>query len=96
MDQDVKDKWVNALRSGEYLQGKHYLLIERDKKKYYCCLGVLATILEELVIANHTTSIDRVVWEKFNCKVIQDHYVDLNDQKDKSFAEIADYVEDHE
>lgn len=37
---DVKTKWLNALRSGDYLKGKGKL--NCDNK--YCCLGVLAEI----------------------------------------------------
>jgi len=40
MNKEIKDKWVKALRSGEYEQGRGCL------KKYdtYCCLGVLCDI----------------------------------------------------
>jgi hypothetical protein len=37
MNQVIKEKWVAALRSGEYKQTKGYL----RNKKGYCCLGVL-------------------------------------------------------
>jgi hypothetical protein len=40
MDAELKAKWVAALRSGEYRQGKHML---RDGDRY-CCLGVLCSI----------------------------------------------------
>lgn len=40
MNRDIKDKWVAALRSGEYEQGKGRLR-EGDK---FCCLGVLCDI----------------------------------------------------
>jgi hypothetical protein len=36
-------KWVDALRSGEYQQGKNYLL-SPDGKQRYCCLGVACEI----------------------------------------------------
>ena len=36
----VVKRWVEALRSGEYEQGKHFL--EKDGK--FCCLGVLCKI----------------------------------------------------
>jgi hypothetical protein len=40
MNQEIKTKWVAALRSGEYEQGTKQL------KKYekFCCLGVLCDI----------------------------------------------------
>lgn len=37
-----KDKWVKALRSGEYTQGKYQLYSPYTNS--YCCLGVAATI----------------------------------------------------
>ena len=40
MNPDVKAKWVAALRSGEYKQGRVYL---HDDDRY-CCLGVLCAI----------------------------------------------------
>jgi len=40
MKKDIADKWVKALRSGEYEQGRDHL--KRANK--YCCLGVLCEI----------------------------------------------------
>lgn len=40
MNQEVKKMWVEALRSGEYQQGKHHL---NDNGKF-CCLGVLCDL----------------------------------------------------
>ncbi len=40
MDKKLKDRWVKALMSGKYAQGKGALC--RDGK--YCCLGVLREI----------------------------------------------------
>lgn len=37
---DYKAKWIEALRSGRYAQGKNYLRV----KDTYCCLGVLCDI----------------------------------------------------
>jgi len=51
MDQSIKEKWVEALRSGDYEQGEGALR-QKDKKNgsnKYCCLGVLCDIVEEEV-----------------------------------------------
>jgi hypothetical protein len=40
MKPQVKEKWLNALRSGEYQQGKHSLRVENN----FCCLGVLTDL----------------------------------------------------
>lgn len=45
MDPDVKRKWVEALRSGKYRQGKKFLMTVKNKRASYCCLGVLHKIV---------------------------------------------------
>lgn len=45
MNADVKELWVNALRSGEYEQGEGNLRVRLDNGSYeFCCLGVLCDI----------------------------------------------------
>lgn len=44
MNQEVKQKWVAALRSGEYKQGAGYL---KNSKGEYCCLGVLCDVAKK-------------------------------------------------
>lgn len=41
MNPEIKAKWVTALRSGEYQQGRVHL---RDGDNNFCCLGVLCDI----------------------------------------------------
>src|SRR5690242_16385148 len=41
MNQDIKKKWVDALKSGEYTQGQFVL---RSFEDTYCCLGVLCDL----------------------------------------------------
>lgn len=40
MNKEIKKRWLKALRSGEYKQGKKAL----KTKKGFCCLGVLCDI----------------------------------------------------
>lgn len=40
MDLEVKKKWINALRSGDYEQGRNRLCSDEG----FCCLGVLCDI----------------------------------------------------
>lgn len=40
MNQEIKAKWVEALRSGEYKQGTRYL----NSEEGFCCLGVLTDL----------------------------------------------------
>lgn len=41
MEASLKAKWIEALRSGKYKQGRLKL---RDKTDCFCCLGVLCDI----------------------------------------------------
>jgi hypothetical protein len=40
MKQEIKEKWVAALRSGEYKQGTEYL----NRNGNFCCFGVLTDL----------------------------------------------------
>ena len=42
MNQDIKQRWVDALRSGEYQQGRGCL--HDSKNNSFCCLGVLTDL----------------------------------------------------
>ena len=45
MDAELKQRWVEALRSGEYQQGEENLHKQLPNgKDLYCCLGVLCDI----------------------------------------------------
>ena len=53
MNKTLKEKWVNALRSGKYKQGKGRLrtcveatVDEPNPDWKYCCLGVLCDLME--------------------------------------------------
>lgn len=41
MDKKIKEKWLEALRSGKYVQGEGVL---RNGDDEYCCLGVLCEV----------------------------------------------------
>jgi hypothetical protein len=46
MNQEYKEKWVAALRSGDYEQCKGRLRTDKDDAtKAYCCLGVLSDVV---------------------------------------------------
>ena len=46
MDKKIKTRWLKALRSGKYKQGKQTL---RTKDGEYCCLGVLCDLYAKSV-----------------------------------------------
>ncbi len=46
MKKQWKDRWIKALLSGEYVQGKEALCTEGKKYDKFCCLGVLCDIAD--------------------------------------------------
>jgi hypothetical protein len=105
---EVKEKWVAALRSGDYAQTQNHL---RDSKGF-CCLGVLCELHrqekpdnknrwneDKANIAGVQTYHGSVALLPCTVKKWADNVDDnletlawMNDQG-KSFAEIADYIE---
>ena len=51
MDKYWKDKWITALRSGEYKQGQEFLKNTysdgKTSETCYCCLGVLCDLVSK-------------------------------------------------
>jgi hypothetical protein len=45
MDKQLKQKWIKALRSGEYVQGTGKLVRDAGSYDRFCCLGVLVDVL---------------------------------------------------
>lgn len=96
MDQELKAKWVAALRSGQYKQGDGCL---HDKASdTYCCLGVLLTVAAEPFLS--AVTLKREQEEKFGIDTEQRSKLEnMNDGaqdfqgNQKSFAEIADHIE---
>lgn len=99
----IRNKWVKALRSGEYVQGKGHYVSTGKKYDAFCCLGVLADIQEatwemnshsggyEIDGANYLG--DALVpngpgWDE------QSRLAHMNDGGD-SFKRIANYIERH-
>ena len=90
--QQLKDSWLEALRSGKYKQGR-YTFRNGDK---YCCLGVLCMVLKhpewiKLVRDNYALLRD---YSKL-MRSETDSLAHMNDNPDSTFAQIADYIEAH-
>lgn len=47
MNKEIKDRWLTALRSGNYKQTPGQLGIQQGDNTAYCCLGVLCEIAVE-------------------------------------------------
>ena len=106
MNPTFKAKWVAALRSGEYKQGKYVL---RDQENNFCCLGVLMDIdgclwnptelcrvktnIYSVDGSGETTKLTAITAVKFDLSdEKQVSLISMNDSG-KTFAEIADYIE---
>ncbi len=59
-------KWINALRSGDYVQGRCYLQYSGE----YCCLGVLDKLFPKLDLSGG----DDQVLKKYSRIGLQDEY----------------------
>lgn len=94
-------QWTNALRSGKYLQGRSRLQFDNR----FCCLGVACKIFApnyerkygELAGAFPTTDRGAPFWlariSNDLYQKIGQSFVELNDNLDYSFDEIADIIE---
>jgi len=47
MKKSIRNKWIKALRSDEYEQGRGQLAIPVNEHDAFCCLGVLCDVLGE-------------------------------------------------
>lgn len=102
MNTELKQKWVNALRSGDYIQDNGQL----KTKKGHCCLGVLAevaglTIKEGgiCLLADDdpenlkSNEIYPVLGDIIGVKGACNRLYLMNDSEHKTFKEIADYID---
>lgn len=93
MNKDVKEKWVKALRSGEYKQCQLTLSSVDDKE--HCCLGILCKVLgetDEKIRANRY-NVPKHLDVGLNIKEMQ-YLAGLNDEG-FSFTSIADEIDKH-
>lgn len=107
MKKSIAMKWVKALRSGKYIQGKIRLKSNDEK---FCCLGVLCDISKK---SRWTKDKRGLNWyntsEKYLPTIVQKYsgiktssgvnkklgrsLISLNDSGDFTFNDIADYIE---
>lgn len=90
MNQQQKDAWLAALRSGQYQQQRRAALKTVDG---YCCLGVVNEVLDlqSTSAAFLRGPRGKVIFIPFD---IQMDLATMNDST-ATFAEIADHIEQH-
>jgi hypothetical protein len=106
VNKDVKEKWLKALRSGEYKQGRERLKQDGDK---FCCLGVLCDLhskesnvkWKDDSISSYLENIcslpiDVYNWAGISVTNRSEHIADLMDMNDRgdSFESIANRIEE--
>lgn len=108
MNKQLKEKWIAALRSGEYEQGRNYLRTGTGK---YCCLGVLCNLIDptkwdrdvnnslESTPYDYDGSIGYPSPKTIKVSGLDDGYCDIltgmNDVSKLSFNQIADWIEEN-
>lgn len=88
MDAEIKAKWIDALRSGKFKQGRGQFEYEGS----FCCLGVLCKVAGRPTL--HMIGIEN--WDYVdsvlpNTKVSSD--LAMKNDAGWSFSEIADHIE---
>lgn len=108
MNTQIKEKWINALRSGEYTQN-HGQLKDDDG---YCCLGVLTDLYLKETNQEWQYNVEcncyefnqsfgllnKLVYQwaelpNHNPKIDGKHLSDYNDLERYNFNQIADLIE---
>ena len=93
LDPIAKEVWCEALRSGKFKQGRKTL--HNKETNAYCCLGVASEIFPMVALANHLhNTLACPALEVLGLsEVDQEILIRMNDERGRSFAEIADYIE---
>lgn len=101
---EYTDRWIEALLSGEYVQGYNCL---RSVDNKWCCLGVGADITGikwespnmynphayNLAGSHKTYLLSNAIREKLGLSQEEmGRLADMNDSMEKSFVDIAEYI----
>jgi hypothetical protein len=108
MNKKLKKKWIKALNSGDFEQGRLYLHHAETNK--FCCLGVLCDLVVDEIstVLTYHSDDNSYRWGGFvdmtnrlNSVVLgytgltdreQHKLINLNDHRRKSFKKIAKYI----
>lgn len=100
MNEEIKAKWVAALRSGKYQQTSGQLRRNEGESSSFCCLGVLCDVVnpdawkheshEDGTFLSVSGRIARLAGLSHAASSV---LTDWNDSKRKSFEEIAAFIE---
>jgi hypothetical protein len=92
LDPEVKARWLEALRSGQYKQGHDAL----EYQGRYCCLGVLNAVCPQIPRdPGDDEYLDEVIAESFGLTADQQRTLASINDDGREFTYIADYIEKH-
>lgn len=92
MNPELKEKWLEALRSGKYEQGQGRLACEG----HFCCLGVLVEVAQAWHANDPTHGHLNMTWRTEHAGLddnTESNLIDMNDVLSCDFPEIADWIE---
>jgi hypothetical protein len=90
MKKEIRDRWVTALRSGEYEQG----IARFERGGRFCCLGVLCDVIGEPPNSPSGSGQWSLVRDLLDG--IDPHDLAyLNDNERLGFPEIAEWIDAH-
>jgi len=90
LEPEMRDKWIEALESDKFEQGIAQL--KRDNK--YCCLGVFCEINNIPQYSDDFMSGYVAISKYISDKMINE-FIDMNDVKQMSFKEIAQWIREN-
>lgn len=108
LPREFGEKWVQALRGGEYKQTKNKLAKVENGKCSYCCLGVAGKMrhftdaemcqygeLSELSSDNDYKDLKEIygIPERLILGMLVSELIGLNDTENYTFPQIADWIE---
>lgn len=100
---EFKEKWISALINGDYKQGRYKMINHYNE---YCCLAVACSVLEitskglcivesQGFTKEELNKIPKIIIGNVDENSIIATLVDMNDNKRKSFTEIAHYINEN-
>lgn len=103
MKPHIKRAWINALRSGKYIQGYGAL---KSISNEFCCLGVLCDVIDPTRWHDCSYNFPNGESRKnliplyVNIAIglypeLQNVLIKMNDKQRNSFGEISDYIEEN-
>lgn len=98
MNPEIKQRWVKALRSGKYTQGRTVMVDSIRGKDKFCCLGVLCDIQEpnRVMWGPNTDNGNAVPPSSLKAGLSTDDthlMMEANDTHKWTFEDIATYIE---